>query len=111
MLAFMPKAKCEEILSQIIMTPLTQATIRDKDTLRKDLEIIRKEGCAVSYGEWILEASGVAAPIYNEFSTLVASLTISGPGQRFTEEKIQGYKELVKEKAREISVKLGYTPR
>ncbi|MGV8025687.1 MAG: IclR family transcriptional regulator [Anaerolineaceae bacterium] len=111
MLAFMPEAKCEEILNQIVMTPLTQATIHDKDTLRKDLVNIRKEGCAVSYGEWILEASGVAAPIFNEFSTLVASITISGPGQRFTEEKIQGYKELAKEKAREISIKMGYTPR
>lgn len=111
MLAFMSEKKCEEILNKIVMTPLTSATIRDKDTLRKDLEKIRNEGCSVSLGEWILEASGVAAPIYNEFGTLVAALTISGPGQRFTDEKIEQYKELVKEKALEISLKSGYTPR
>lgn len=111
MLAFMSEAKSEEIIRQIVMTPLTSATIRDKDTLRKDLESIRKEGCAVSLGEWILEASGVAAPIYNEFGTLIAALTISGPGQRFTSEKIGEYKGMAKEKAKEISMKLGYTPR
>lgn len=111
MLAFMPEAKREDILSKIVMTPLTSATIKDKDTLRKDLELARKEGCAVSLGEWILEASGVAAPIFNEFSILVAALTISGPGQRFTEEKIKEYKELAKEKALEISTNLGYLPR
>ena len=111
MLAFMPEAKREDILSKIVMTPLTSATIKDKDTLRKDLELAQKEGCAVSLGEWILEASGVAAPIFNEFSVLVAALTISGPGQRFTEEKIKEYKELAKEKALEISTNLGYLPR
>ena len=111
MLAFMPSEKCEEILKQTVLTPLTQATFRDKDALRKNLDEIRKEGCSVSYGEWILEASGVAAPIFNEFGTLIASLTISGPGQRFTEEKIQTYKDLAKEKAKEISMKIGYVPR
>ena len=58
-----------------------------------------------------MEASGVAAPIYNEYGNLVAALTISGPGQRFTSEKIDDYKRLVKEKALDISMKLGYTPR
>lgn len=111
MLAFMPEAKREEILSKIVLTPLTANTIRDKDVLRADLEKIRKEGCAASFGEWIMEASGVAAPIYNEYGSLVAALTISGPGQRFTDEKIQEYKSLVKEKALDISMKLGYTPR
>ncbi len=110
MLAFMPEAKCEEILNQIVLTPLTQATICEKDALRKDLERIRQEGCAVSYGEWILEASGVAAPIFDEFGMLIAALTVSGPGQRFTEEKVKELKEIVKEKAQEISMKLGYAP-
>jgi DNA-binding IclR family transcriptional regulator len=90
---------------------MTRRTITDMDELRADLGRIRKRGYAVSKGEWILEAAGVAAPIFDQFGRLSAALTISGPAQRFTEEKINETVPLVKSGAEEISRELGYYPR
>lgn len=64
----------------------------------------------MSKGEWVLEASGVAAPIFDQFGRITAALTISGPSQRFTEEKIHEIAALVKPAAEDISRELGYQP-
>jgi DNA-binding IclR family transcriptional regulator len=110
-LAFLQLGRREEILSKITLNPLTTETITDREELHQELENIRQEGCAVSYGEWILEASGVAAPVFNSNGQIIAALTISGPSSRFTEEKVRSYKTLVKAKATEISMEMGYIPR
>jgi len=58
----------------------------------------------------VLEASGVAAPIFDQFGRISAALTISGPSQRFTEEKIHEIAALLKPAVEEISHELGYYP-
>ena len=91
--------------------PLTRRTITDLNELRTDLNRIRKHGYAVSKGEWILEAAGVAAPVFDQGGRISAALTISGPAQRFTEAKIDDMVPLVKSGAEEISREMGYFPR
>jgi DNA-binding IclR family transcriptional regulator len=110
-LAFLPDERRDEILSSTELVPMTRRTITDMDELRADLGRIRKRGYAVSKGEWILEAAGVAAPIFDQFGRISAALTISGPAQRFTEEKINEIIPLTKSGAEEISRELGYFPR
>jgi IclR family KDG regulon transcriptional repressor len=108
-LAFLPEARRNEILAEIELVPMTRRTITDLDELKANLLRIQKQGYAVSKGEWVLEASGVAAPIFDQFKRIIAALTISGPSQRFTEEKIHEIAALVKPAAEEISQELGYT--
>jgi IclR family transcriptional regulator, KDG regulon repressor len=109
-LAYMPEARRDEILAGIELVPMTRRTITDLDELKANLSKIKKQGFAVSKGEWVLEASGVAAPIFDQFKRITAALTISGPGQRFTEEKIHEIAVLVKPAAEKISRELGYNP-
>jgi len=80
------------------------------DELIANLQKIQEQGYAVSKGEWILEASGVAAPIFEQRGQIAAALTISGPAQRFTSEKVREMAQLVKAGAMEISAELGYYP-
>jgi IclR family KDG regulon transcriptional repressor len=110
-LAFLPESRREEILAGIELVPMTRRTITDLDELNINLHKIQRQGYAVSKGEWVLEASGVAAPIFDQFGRILAALTISGPSQRFTEEKIHEISALVKPAAEEISRELGYYPR
>lgn len=110
-LAFLPEERRQEILAATEMVPMTRRTITDMEELRSDLNRIRKRGYAISKGEWILEAAGVAAPIFDQYGRISAALTISGPAQRFTEEKINETIPLVKSGAEEISRELGYYPR
>ena len=110
-LAFLPESRRDEILASIELIPMTRRTITDLDKLKTNLHKVQRQGYAVSKGEWVLEASGVAAPIFDQFGRIAAALTISGPSQRFTEEKIHEIATLVKPAAEEISRELGYYPR
>ena len=88
-----------------------EQTITNIDALRANLDQIRKKGYAVSRGEWIIDASGTAAPIFDQRGQISAAISISGPGQRFTDEKIKEMAELLVKEAAQISFELGYYPR
>ncbi|MCL4560669.1 MAG: IclR family transcriptional regulator [Chloroflexi bacterium] len=110
LLAFLPPARQEEYLQTIQMTPLTAKTISNPDGLRRELAKIRGEGYAVSHGEWILEASGVSAPIFDHQGEVAAAITISGPGQRFDEATVARYVAKILPVAAQISQAIGYLP-
>ena len=110
-LAFMQENLCEDILRKIDLIPMTERTITDLEVLRADLDQIRKLGYAVSKGEWIIDASGVAAPIFDQMGRITAAMTISGPAQRFTDSAIKEIANLLLKEANKISFELGYYPR
>jgi len=110
-LAFMPENRREKILRDIDLEPMTERTITDVDVLRANLSQIREKGYAVSRGEWIIDASGTAAPIFDQRGQITAAISISGPGQRFTDEKIKEMADLLVREAAQISFELGYYPR
>jgi DNA-binding IclR family transcriptional regulator len=109
-LAYLPEERREDILKKTKLVPMTEKTITDLDDLRANLQKIRKLGYAYSRGEWILEAAGVAGPVFDSRGQITAALTISGPAQRFTSERVLEMAHLVKEGAAEISTELGYYP-
>ena len=109
LLAYLPPERQDEILNAPVLLRLTEKTIVDPQTLREELIKIRELGYAISNGEWILDASGIAAPIFDRNGAVVAALTISGPTQRFTEEVVAGYIEYLTRVARNISMGLGFT--
>ncbi len=108
MLAYLPEAAREAILTRSPLEALTERTIVDPDRMREELATIRRLGYAVSFGEWILDASGVAAPIFDRNGDVLAALTISGPTQRFQGEALSGYIEQARRVARLISKGMGY---
>jgi len=110
-LAFLPAARRDEILDRTELRPLTERTFINRDALLAELQKIRQQGYAVSCGEWILEASGVAAPIFDSAGQVCAALTISGPTQRFTLDTITRYANEIQNIAADISQQMGYNPR
>jgi IclR family KDG regulon transcriptional repressor len=108
LLAFLPAERRDEILATSGLRPLTEKTIVDLPVLRAELEAIRRDGYAISYGEWILDASGVAAPIFDRNGDIIAAITISGPGQRFTGNTLSTYIASIVETAALISKELGF---
>lgn len=109
MLAFLSEERQRQILFSTPLKAFTANTITDAHKLFNDLETIREEGYAFSNGEWILEAAGIAAPILGNNGELMAALTISGPAQRFTPERVETYRVLIMEVAAQISSLLGFT--
>ncbi|WP_422443952.1 IclR family transcriptional regulator [Thermoanaerobacterium sp. DL9XJH110] len=87
---------------------LTKNTIVDKEMMQKELEKIRRQGYAVSIEEREQGVSAVASPVFDVSGKMIASLSVSGPSFRFTEDKIKQFGCQVKEAATAISRKLGY---
>lgn len=110
-LAYMPENLRENILQDVDLKPMTERTITDINALRTNLKDIRKQGYAVSRGEWIIDASGTAAPIFNQMGQITAAISISGPAQRFTDAKIKEIADLLVKETAQISFELGYYPR
>lgn len=108
-LAFLDEAQQEHILSTVPLQPFTQHTITNLNLLREELVKIKQQGYASSHGEWIQDASGVAAPIYGPDRQVAGALTISGPTQRFSQEVIERYGRDAVTAAMDISRLLGYT--
>lgn len=91
------------------LTSYTDKTIIDGDQLLKDLEKIRKEGVAVSYGEYLHGACGIGAPVFDFSNEAIASIGIIAPEFRVDEVQLKKYKTLVKQYAHELSTLLGHT--
>ena len=79
------------ILKHIDLVPLTDKTITDKEILMEELKGVREQGYAISYGERVIGALGIAVPIGNYFCP--NALSILGPEQRLKPK----VKELIEE--------------
>ncbi|PKO06722.1 MAG: hypothetical protein CVU41_05125 [Chloroflexi bacterium HGW-Chloroflexi-3] len=108
LLAFLPEKRQEEILTRTNFQPFTNKTIIEIKILKEELKNIRKQGYAFSDGEWVEDAAGIAAPIFDMKSDILAALTISGPSFRFTSEKIKLHKNSILKATERISRDLGY---
>ncbi|HHY97591.1 MAG TPA: IclR family transcriptional regulator [Firmicutes bacterium] len=107
LLAFQPPEVIESFLTRVKLERQTPNTITDKDRLLAELEAIRSQGYALDNMENELGVRCVAAPIFDYSGRVVASMSISGPSIRITEERIPELAEQIKATTREISRRLG----
>lgn len=108
-LAYLDPGQCQAMLTQHPLHAFTDQTITDPTRLLAEVKKIRQQGYAISHGEWTFDASGVAAPIFNQRGEMIAALTISGPMQRFDEASVTRFITSSTRTARHISRLLGYT--
>ena len=108
MLAFFSPEQQQAFFKSTPLIPLTPKTITDPAVLREELNKIRQAGCSISFGEWIEDAAGVAAPILDQNGNVFAALSISGPLQRFHAGNVSKYCAEVKRVAAQISEGMGY---
>lgn len=101
MLAYMPEDEISAYLSKPLQK-MTPHTITDPDTLRHELEEIRRRGYSIDDRECDLATKCVAVPIRAADGRPLAALSISGPAHRFTDEKIQEYSEILRYRTEEI---------
>lgn len=109
MLAFLTEAQIESVLTQGNLTAFTSATMVNPQMLRDELEKVRRKGYAISMGEWLTDASGVAAPIFGRTGSVIGAVSISGPTSRLTPDRIEEYTDALLQAADDISLQMGYT--
>ena len=77
------------------------------DRLKGELEAIRGRGYAVDDEEFALGLRCVAAAIHDEHGEPLASISLSGPSARITDDRIEELGALVVHTAAEITEALG----
>lgn len=105
-LAFVGEAERNEILAASSLDAVTVNTITDVAVLRRELELIRQQGFAVSMGERQADAASVAAPVFDADGP-VAVISVCGPLERFRD-SIADTAAAVVEATRALSARLGH---
>nr|WP_275411175.1 IclR family transcriptional regulator C-terminal domain-containing protein [Bacillus sp. B15-48] len=101
----------EEILKIIEkkgMPELTIHTITTPEALFDELENVKKKGYALDLEECEVGAKCLAVPLKDYTEKVVASISISGPTSRMTDEKIKKMKTYMIQMSEEISKKLAF---
>lgn len=83
LLAFLPDDELRAYFESVHFIHITDKTVKDIATLQQDLQVIREQGYAISYGERVVGACSVSAPILSPTGRPVASVTIILPTIRF----------------------------
>ena len=109
MLAYGPEALREKVFGTGRLERFTPATEIDPKKIRKELAEIPERGYSVNRGERELEVAAVAAPIFDHENKVNAALSVVGPVQRFSSERIPDIAKRLMDVTRKISVLLGAT--
>ncbi len=93
------------------LSPYTSLTITKKSKLREELAQVREQGYALAIDELEVGLTAAAAPIRNAHGDVVASMSVSGPTFRLSEDRIADVVDKLVEAALEVSHRLGWGQR
>jgi IclR family acetate operon transcriptional repressor len=103
-------AYSDELRKEVVRDPLppyADGTAVSVRAIRTELEQIRRQGYAVSFGERDQGAASISAPVVDFGGEVVATLGIVAPIQRLDRETAPGYVGPVVESAHSLSTALG----
>lgn len=107
LLAHQSQAWIDEYISHLKFEKFTSSTITNEHELYAELQRIQQQGYAVSLGEKVRDAAGIAAPVFEPGNVIRASLTIVGPMTRYTPDRIPLLAASVVRAADDLTCRLG----
>ena len=106
LLSGLSRQQCDAILNKL--SAYTPVTITTKSKLRAELDQVREQGYALAVDELEVGLTAAAAPIRNVHGDVVASMSVSGPTFRITNDRIDEVVTKLVEAADEVSHRLGW---
>jgi len=107
-LASLSEAEIEKYFSSVEMHPITRKTITDVKVLTHELKRIRSRGLAYSREEVHEGVAGVAAPVFDLYNNVVASIVVTIPTVRFNRQRGKAIEERLRHASESLSRKLGF---
>ncbi len=92
----------EQYIKNVLLKRLTEKTLTNRKILKNELLKITDEQIAVSLGEAVPGAAGLAAPIFDSNSKVIAALLIGAPINRF-KKNLPELKKMIREVATQSS--------
>ena len=100
--------KVDSIIAQKGLAPFTEYTLDTREKLLAELALIKKNDFAYDNQECELGARCIALPIRDYSGPIIASISVTGPISRMTDQFIQDNYPLIRKTADEISYQFGY---
>ena len=111
LLAYQTPAFIDQYFKTIIVNDQAFPHVRPED-LKAELKKIRRDGYAITHGEYVNDAIGIGAPIFNSDGELAGSIGIIAPEIRIeTDDYLITLRELVRRHAAGLSADMGYEAR
>ncbi|HZQ00288.1 MAG TPA: IclR family transcriptional regulator [Reyranella sp.] len=107
-LAALSEEQLERFLSRVELTASTPKSITDVETLKKDLDEVRRSGIGFDDGEFNAEVRCAAVPVRDFTGSVIGSIGISGPIWRLTIQAMQNRAPIVRAAAERLSAAFGY---
>jgi IclR family acetate operon transcriptional repressor len=105
--AYLPPKRAEALFQATGLPRYTPRTITSLPRLKQELRRIRENRVAIDNQENTPGVRCVASPIFGSDGTVVAALSLTGPVQQVTEEKVGRIVDKVKAAAKELTQSLG----
>jgi DNA-binding IclR family transcriptional regulator len=103
LLAWLSPAEREAYLRKVPLRPKTEKTIRSVNVLRRQLQVVRNEGIAWSWGEFTAGIVGVAVPVLDVHGRAIAALGVALPESRLDDERKSALLAALRSTAAEIA--------
>ena len=110
LLAGLPSDERARVLRDQGLPALTARTITSRKQLERQLLTVVAQGYATVCEEFEIGLNSVAVPVRDHLGTVIASISVSGPAFRFTEETMAGLVDDFKEAGERVSRRMGYVP-
>lgn len=109
-LAFLPENRRNAIITESDLERHTVNTICDPEVLKHELDRIQEEGVAYNYEESTIGLHAVGAPVRDQDNTVIGSLSMSGPANRFTKERMETeLREMILSAANEVEINIRHS--
>jgi DNA-binding IclR family transcriptional regulator len=109
LLAGLPSEERADLLRAHGLPALTGRTITSRKQLERQLIDVAARGYATVCEEFEIGLNSVAVPVRDHLGTVIASISISGPAFRFTQEKMAALVKDLQEAGLRVSSGMGYT--
>jgi IclR family acetate operon transcriptional repressor len=108
MLADLPFAEVRRLIEAAGWRSYTPKSVTTFPELEQALSEVKANGYAIDRGGRSLGTNCLAAPIRDATGRVVAAISVTGPRERATEERLQELVSIVRERADLVSYRLGF---
>jgi DNA-binding IclR family transcriptional regulator len=108
MLSQLSQSRVEKIIETHGLENRTENTITTMDELTAELETIRDQSVAINDEEYILNLRSIGTPICTKSGDIIGAFTVSGPTNRFSDERLEELTTKVLEAKNEAELEIQY---
>jgi DNA-binding IclR family transcriptional regulator len=107
-LSALPRGEADEVIARGL-TAYTPMSITDPGQYRVQLDQDARLGYAYSQSGWVARGASAGSPFFDASGTCTGAITVSAPADRLTPEAARNIGPAVRQAARQLSRRLGYS--